>query len=44
MSLIISIIFIVEAVVKIIVLGFLFGKETYLKDPFNVLDFIVVCF
>jgi len=44
LALIISIIFIVEAVVKIVVLGFLFGKETYLKDAFNVLDFIIVFF
>jgi hypothetical protein len=44
MSYIISGIFILEATIKIVVLGFLFGKETYLKDPFNVLDFIIVFF
>lgn len=44
MSTIISGVFVAEAAIKIMVLGFLFGKETYLKDPFNVLDFIIVFF
>ena len=44
MSTIISAIFIAEAVIKIVVFGFVFGKETYLRDAFNVLDFIIVSF
>ena len=42
--LIVSIIFIAEAVIKIIVMGFYFGKNAYLKDSWNVLDFIIVFF
>ncbi len=34
--------FIFEAVCKIIVLGFVFGKGTYLRDPWNILDFFIV--
>jgi len=41
---IISVLFIVECVLKIFVLGFIKGKHTYLKDPFNILDFVIVCF
>lgn len=41
---IISIIFIVESVIKIIVMGFISGPRSYLKDPWNILDFIIVCF
>lgn len=44
MLLIISIIFVIECVVKIIVQGFYWGNKTYLKDPWNILDFIIVCF
>lgn len=36
-------VFIVESVLKIFVLGFAIGKHAYLKDPFNVLDFTIVC-
>ena len=35
-------IFALEALIKIIALGFIFGKNTYLRDPWNWLDFIVV--
>jgi Ni,Fe-hydrogenase I cytochrome b subunit len=42
--LIISIIFVVEMVVKIIVVGFYIGERTYLKDSWNILDFIIVMF
>jgi len=42
--LIISIIFIVECVIRVIVQGFYFGEKTYLRDPWNILDFIIVCF
>ena len=41
---IISIIFVVEAVVRIVVRGFYQGEDTYLKDPFNILDFLIVIF
>ena len=41
---IISIIFVVEAAVRIIVRGFYQGEDTYLKDPFNILDFLIVIF
>ena len=41
---IISIIFVFEAVVRIIVMGFYWGEKTYLKDPFNILDFLIVIF
>ena len=39
---IISIIFVLECVVRIIVMGFYWGDKTYLKDPWNILDFMVV--
>lgn len=32
-----------EMVLKIIGLGFLFNKNAYLKDYWNILDFIIVC-
>ena len=41
---VISSIFIVEAVIKIIVMGFIFGKKAYLKDNWNILDFLIVFF
>ena len=41
---IISIIFIVECVIKIIVSGFFIGPKTYLKDNWNILDFVIVMF
>ena len=41
---IISSIFIIECVLKIIVMGFYFGERTYLKDEWNILDFIIVLF
>lgn len=36
-----SVIFLVEALIKILALGFVFPKNSYLRDPWNVLDFIV---
>lgn len=39
---VISGIFIFEAVCKIIVLGFVMGKGTYLRDAWNILDFLIV--
>ena len=41
---IISGLFILEAILKIIILGFVFGKGTYLREAFNILDFIIVFF
>jgi Ion transport protein len=34
--------FIAEAVLKIIALGFVWGEGTYLKDSWNILDFMIV--
>lgn len=42
--LIISIVFVVEMCVKIIVVGFFWGPKTYLKDNWNILDFVIVMF
>ena len=39
-----SLIFTIEAIIKIFALGFLNGHNTYLKNPWNVLDFIIVIF
>lgn len=39
----ITIIFLIEAVIKIISLGFIInGKYSYLRDPWNILDFAIV--
>lgn len=38
----ISAIFILEFLIKVITMGFFIGKHTYVKDPFNVLDLLVV--
>lgn len=32
----------VEMVLKILGLGFVFNKGAYLRDPWNILDFIIV--
>ncbi len=42
-SRIITIIFIVEFVLKVIGLGFVTEPGTYLRDGWNKLDFVVVC-
>ena len=42
-SRIITVIFILEAIVKVIVSGFLMnGPNSYLKDGWNIFDFLVV--
>lgn len=41
---IISIIFVVECFIKVIVQGFYCGERTYLKDSWNILDFVIVMF
>jgi len=38
----ISVLFILECFIKIIAMGFCFGKNTYLKSGWNKLDFFVV--
>ena len=45
MDLVMTVIFTLEAVLKIIAVGFLFNKRTsYLRQTWNILDFaIVVC-
>ena len=37
-----TVIFTLEAVIKIISMGFVMGKKTYLRDGWNVIDFFVV--
>jgi len=44
MLLVISIIFIAECVSKIMVYGLIIGPKTYLKDNWNILDFVIVFF
>ena len=39
-----SILFICECVIKILVMGFVRGKYSYLQDNYNRLDFMIVCF
>ena len=41
---VVSALFIGEAGLKILVSGFYFGENTYLKDPWNILDFVIVFF
>ena len=44
-DLIMTIIFTCEAILKIITLGFLFNKKTcYLRNTWNILDFVIVIF
>lgn len=31
-----------EMMIKIIGLGFIFNKGSYLRDPWNILDFVIV--
>ncbi|KRX08462.1 hypothetical protein PPERSA_12943 [Pseudocohnilembus persalinus] len=42
-EIIFSIIFLLEFIIKSIGMGFFFGQGTYLKDGWNMLDFVVVC-
>jgi hypothetical protein len=35
-------IFLGEALIKIVAMGFIFGYRTYLRDPWNVIDFAIV--
>lgn len=38
-----SVIFIVEAFVKIVAMGFIFNKKAYLREAWNCLDLFIVC-
>lgn len=40
----VSIIFTLELVFKVIVMGFYWTEHSYMKDPWNVLDFVIVFF
>ena len=44
MNTVISCIFILEAILKILEKGFILGQSTYLKDNWNILDFTIVVF
>jgi len=44
MDVVVTIIFTWECVIKIIVYGFIFGKDTYMRVGWNVMDFIIVTF
>jgi hypothetical protein len=37
-----TIIYVIEASVKIVAFGFIIHRKSYLRDPWNVIDFIVV--
>jgi len=37
-----TVVFLLEAVVKILAMGFIIGPYTYLRDGWNVMDFIIV--
>lgn len=39
---VLTVIFTMECVLKVLAMGFLFGKNSYLTDPWNMLDFFVV--
>lgn len=41
---IISGLFVVECLIKVIVMGFAWGERTYMTDSWNILDFIIVLF
>jgi hypothetical protein len=37
-----SIVYTIEAILRIIALGFVVHKKSYLREPWNLIDFIVV--
>ena len=44
-DIVVSTIFAVESLLKIIVQGFLFnGKDSYIRNPWNIIDFVIVVF
>ena len=42
-ELVFLVIFTIEAMLKILAMGFAFKPHSYLRDPWNILDFVVVC-
>jgi hypothetical protein len=38
------VVFTIEALLKILAYGFVLDRNTYIRDPWNILDFIVVFF
>jgi hypothetical protein len=38
-----TVIFVIEFIIKTIAMGFIVHRNSYLRDPWNWLDFIVVC-
>lgn len=36
------ILYTIEMALKIFALGFIFKKNTYLRDPWNIMDFLIV--
>lgn len=44
-DLVVTVLFTFELVLKVIVLGFLMnGKDSYIRNPWNIMDFIIVAF
>ena len=37
-----TVIYVLEAIIKIIADGFVMGEGTYLRDPINVFDFVII--
>ena len=37
-----TMLFILEAIIKIIAMGFLFHKNSYMRDIWNIIDFVIV--
>ncbi len=37
-----SLVFLIESILKILTSGFIFGERTYLHDPWNCMDFMIV--
>ena len=35
-------IFLLEAVIKIVAMGFIGHSKAYLRDPWNIIDFVIV--
>ena len=37
-----NLLYLIEMILKIIGLGFIFGEDAYLRDSWNILDFVIV--
>jgi voltage-dependent calcium channel L type alpha-1D len=44
LDIIMTVLFVLEASIKIVVYGFILGKNTYMRDGWNILDFVIVIF